>query len=279
VPRVPDGDGGEDLGLQGEGAVQGHRHQRREGARGEVLSQLLVAALLALAVPDKPLGRVSDYAHALTPREALELEQQLADYENGTQQIAVAIFPSLDGESLEDFSIRLAEKWKIGGKKNSDGVLLSLYLADHKMRIEVGYGLEGLLTDALSSRILREIMAPKLRAGDTAGAISDAVAEIHHIVTEGKTTLPPPSRASGRGDGLPTGLVIIVVITIIAIVVIGARAGGGGGGFTGGGGGWSSGGWGGGGGWSSGGSSGGGSSGGFSGGGGSFGGGGAGGSW
>jgi uncharacterized protein len=277
VPRVPDGDGGEDLGLQTEGAVQGDRGQRREGARGEVL-KFLVAALLALAVPDHPDGRVSDYAHALSNAERQKLEAQLTSYENGTQQIAVAIFSSLDGESLEDFTIRLAEQWKIGGKKNADGVILSLFLADHKMRIEVGYGLEGLLTDALSSRILREIMAPKLRQNDVAGAISDAVAEIHHIITEGKTTLPAAARNSRGPDGLPTGLVIIVVIMIIAIVVIGSRSGRGGGGFTGGGGGWI----GGGGGWSSGGGGwGGGSSpgGGFSGGGGSFGGGGASGSW
>lgn len=224
-------------------------------------------------MPDHPAGRVSDYAHALSDAERQKLEAQLASYENGTQQIAVAVFPSLDGESLEDFSMRLAEKWKIGGKKNADGVILSLFLADHKMRIEVGYGLEGLLTDALSSRILREIMAPKLRQNDVAGAISDAVAEIHHIITEGKTTLPPPARSVGP-EGLPTGLVIVVVIIIIAIVVIGSRSGRGGGGFTGGGGGWI------GGGGSSGGGWGGGSSGGgFSGGGGSFGGGGASGSW
>jgi uncharacterized protein len=154
-------------------------------------------------------------------------------------------------------------------------VLIVVFLDDHKMRIEVGYGLEGSLTDLLASRIIREIVAPKFRAGDVAGGLSAAAAEINTITTGGQTSLPARGARSGDSDaktGIGSGLVLFFIVMVIAVIVARRRGGGGGGGFTGG-----SSGWGGGGGWSSGDSSGG--SGGFSGGGGGFGGGGASGSW
>jgi uncharacterized protein len=224
-------------------------------------------------VPDHPEGRVSDYAHALTPTDLRQLNEQLQSYASGTRQIAVAIFPSLDGESIEDFSIRLAEKWKIGGKKNDDGVLVTVFLADHKLRIEVGYGLEDKLTDALSSRIIREIIAPRFQKGDVAGGLRAGLAEINAVISGGQPSLPPETRSHQSIAPFIAFLALFIFILVIGII----RRGGGGGGFTGGAAGWIIGsllsGGGGGGGWSSGGG------GGFSGGGGSFGGGGASGSW
>jgi uncharacterized protein len=152
-------------------------------------------------------------------------------------------------------------------------VLIVVFLDDHKMRIEVGYGLEGSLTDLLASRIIREIMAPKFRAGDIAGGLSAAAAEINSVTTGGQTSLPARAARSGDSDvktGIGSGLVLFFIVIVVAIIVARRRGGGGGGGFTGGSSGWGGGGW-------SGGSSGG--SGGFSGGGGGFGGGGASGSW
>lgn len=230
-------------------------------------------------MPERPTARVNDYAGALSQGDRARLEAQLAAAESGTRQLVVAIFPSLEGESPEDFSIRLAEKWKIGGKKNDDGVLVTLFIAERKVRIEVGYGLEDRLTDALSSRVIRELMAPRFKQGDYAGGLQVGLEEIDRIVARGETRLPPEGgrRGPSDGEGLVGGLVLFVLFVVVLFVLSRRRGGGGGGGgFTGGGGGWVIfPGGGGRGGWSSGGRS----SGGFSGGGGSFGGGGASGDW
>ena len=178
--------------------------------------------------------------------------------------MAVAIFRSLESESLEDFSIRLAEKWKIGSKKESDGVLLTVFLDDHKLRIEVGYGLEDKLTDAMSARIIRDVITPHFRAGDIAGGLTAGLASIHQVLVGQE--LPEPNRVTPhRETGGGFGWIKIIFYLVIILVVLFSRWRGiwlGGGGFNGGGGGW-----------------GGGGGGGFSGGGGSFGGGGASGSW
>jgi uncharacterized protein len=206
------------------------------------------------------------------------LTEQLRSYELGTtRQIAVAIFPSLDGEPIEDLSVRLAEKWKIGSRKNSDGVLVTIAIAEHQDRIEVGYGLEAQLTDALSGRILRELMDPRFKAGDFEGGLRAGLAAIDtatggHQHDEGRL----PARGQSRGPGIPIWLIVLVIIVIVSFIGRRRGGGGGGGGFWpgfflgGGGGGWSAGS----GGWRSGGGGGG-----WSGGGGSFGGGGASSSW
>jgi uncharacterized protein len=231
-------------------------------------------------VPPAPTQPVTDYAHVLSPDALARLNQQALSYEPGsTRKIVVAIFPSLEDEAVEDFTIRLAEKWKIGSKKNNDGVLVVLFLKEHKIRIEVGYGLEGDLTDVKSHRIEEELMAPRFKAGDWEGGISAALAAIDtatggHEHPEGKL---PARQSTDNGGGIPIGLIVFLIFVVV--IFIGRRGGGGrgGGGFWpgfwlgGGGGGWS----GGSGGWSSGGGGGGWSGGG----GGSFGGGGATGSW
>ncbi|MGZ3443618.1 MAG: TPM domain-containing protein [Polyangia bacterium] len=239
------------------------------------------ASAHALAIPPAPTQPVTDYAHALQPDAVARLNQQLLSYEPGsTRKIVVAIFPSLEGEDPADFTVRLAEAWKIGSKKNNDGVLVTLFLAEHRIRIEVGYGLEGQLTDAQSKRIEDELMAPRFKAGDYEGGLRAGLAAIDtatggHEHDEGK--LPVKQNGNDGGGGIPIGLIIFVIF-IIFFVIRRRGGGGGGGGFWpgfflgGGGGGWS----GGSGGWSSGGGGGGGWSGS---GGGSFGGGGATGSW
>jgi uncharacterized protein len=244
---------------------------------GAALAILVGAASVAhaLSLPDAPQGRVSDFANALSPAERDALEGQIAGYTAGqTHQIAVALFRSLDGESLEDVSIRLAEKWKIGSKQDN-GVLVTVFLDDHKLRIEVGYGVEDKLTDARSSQIIRDVIAPRFRAGDVAGGLRAGIAAIDTAIT-GRShdgEVPPPRTTPStreRDDGAPWWVFVLVFgfIGLIGYLTRNSR-GGGGGGWSGGSGGWSSGGW----------SSGGSSGGSFSGGGGSFGGGGASGSW
>jgi uncharacterized protein len=232
------------------------------------LISLLLAAQTAfsLQIPEKPTGRVSDYAGLLTNDQKVRLDAQLQRYEEATtNQIAVAIFKSLEGESLEDFSIRLAEKWKIGTRKDN-GVILIVFLDDRKIRIEVGYGLEGSLTDATSSSIIRNDIAPHFRQGDYYYGIEAGVEKIIEA-TKGEYKAEPNDEQKGTGW---KNLLILAFLFII-LPFFGARI-------------WAgrrryytvgSGGWGSGGNYSRGGSSGGG----FSGGGGSFGGGGASGGW
>ena len=111
--------------------------------------------------------RVHDEAKVLSQNAIDRLELRLKKYEDSTtNQIAVLLIPSLDGDVIENYSLRVVEKWQLGTKKNDNGVLLLIAVDDHKMRIEVGHGLEGVLTDALSSRIIRNEIAPNFRRGD-----------------------------------------------------------------------------------------------------------------
>ncbi len=130
---------------------------------------LMVASprLHALSVPARPDGYVTDKAGLLSLQARERLEATLADFEKKTSnQIAVVAFPSLEGESLEDFSIRLAEAWKVGKKTKNNGVIFLIFKNDRKMRIEVGYGLEGVLPDALAGQIISQVVAPYFRTGD-----------------------------------------------------------------------------------------------------------------
>jgi uncharacterized protein len=236
-------------------------------------------AAAALTVPPPPTRRINDYAGALTAEERQRLEQKLIERErSSSNQIVVAIFKSLEGESLEDFSIRLAQAWRIGQKGLDNGVIFLVFVNDRKMRIEVGYGLEANLTDAISSSILRDVVAPRFREGHIADGINAGLDAISQAIAG--TYKQPAPKAVNRGPSIDplTLLLLFVVFGGLGMAIIpslfyrGARRNG----WTGGGSGWG-GPYVGGGGWSSGGSSGGDS--GFSGGGGSFGGGGASGDW
>jgi uncharacterized protein len=247
-----------------------------------LLLSLWVVAVSALQIPPPPTRRINDYAGALTPSERDRLEQKLIDRERGTSnQIVVAIFKSLDGESLEDYSIRLAQAWRIGQKGLDNGVIFLIFVNDRKMRLEVAYGLEANLTDAISSSILRDVVAPRFREQHLADGISAGLDAIDQAIAG--TYKQPVARAVARPSIDPfTLLLLFFIFGGLAMAIIpsllyrGTQRNGWTGGRSGwggpyvGGGGWS------GGGWSGGGSSGGG---GFSGGGGSFGGGGASGDW
>jgi uncharacterized protein len=236
----------------------------------------------ALEVPAQPAGRVSDYAGLLSPAARARIEGLIARHEReSSDQIAVAIFRSLEGESLEDFSIRLAERWQIGSREHDNGVILLIFVEDRRTRIEVGYGLEGRLTDALSDRVLRQIIAPRFRAGDFDGGVERAVTAIIEII-RGEYQALPAEEGPGENplrDFILLALLLFLFFGLLPALFWGRMAGrrmtgsgqgwtwGGPGGF---GGGFGGGGFGGGGG---------GGGGGFSGGGGSFGGGGASGGW
>jgi len=133
---------------------------------------LAVPCLFALEVPKRAEGYVTDRAGLLPVSTRASLEATLRTFEEKTSnQVVVAIFPSLEGDSLEDFSMRLAEAWKVGQKNRDNGVIFLVFRNDRKMRIEVGYGLEGVLTDALSGQIISRVVAPYFRRGDYAGGV------------------------------------------------------------------------------------------------------------
>lgn len=143
---------------------------------------LLVALLFSVsAFAQKPVPelwnvRVHDEANVLTHEKIDQLEKQLKNYEDSTSnQIAILIINSLEGEVLEDYSLRVAEAWKLGQKDKDNGVLLLIAVDDHAMRIEVGHGLEGVLTDALCNRIIRNEMAPAFRRADFDGGVAAAI--------------------------------------------------------------------------------------------------------
>lgn len=127
---------------------------------------ILSAGLFALDVP--PLkARVTDLAGVLSPSQRQKIEEGLYLFESRTSnQIAVLIIPSLEGESLEDYSIRVTDRWKLGTGDKENGVLLLIVKNDRKIRIEVGYGLEGALTDLIASQIIRKDIVPYFRQGN-----------------------------------------------------------------------------------------------------------------
>src|SRR6478736_2188298 len=142
---------------------------------------LLLALFVALpavaqerAVP--PLtAHVNDTANLLSPAARAQLEQKLSDYEQKSgHQFALLTIDSLQGDALESFSIRVVEAWKLGKKGKDDGLLLLVANKEHKLRIEVGYGLEGDITDAFSARVIRNVVVPAMRAGKADSGLDQA---------------------------------------------------------------------------------------------------------
>lgn len=150
--------------------------------RGKLLIYALLISFSALAqkaVPELWNMRVHDDAHVLKQETIDALEKRLEAYEDSTSnQIAILILNTLDGESIEEYSLRVAEKWALGQKEKDNGVLLLIAVDDHAMRIEVGTGLEGVLTDALCSRIIRNEMAPEFRRADFDSGVTAAINSI-----------------------------------------------------------------------------------------------------
>ena len=193
--------------------------------------------------PAKPTGYVTDQARVLKDGSRLELEAYLADFERRTSvQVAVVTLPTLGGNDIAAVAVDLFKKWGIGEKGKDNGVLFLIVPADRRMRIEVGYGLEGALPDALTGRIMDEAVIPKFRAGDINGGILDGTKLLCKVI-EGKADIAPASVAL-RGQPWVAVLVLLVLAIIFIrdpwliffILASRGRGGhGGGGGFGGGG--------------------------------------------
>jgi uncharacterized protein len=256
---------------------------RRADLRGALIAAAVWAAAssgarAAAPLPPAPPTRVFDEAGVLSPGAVTAIDRRLEAFEReqGTQ-IVVAIFHRLpEGEVLEEWTNRVAQSWRVGRARQDDGAVLFAFVDDRQLRLEVGYGLEGALTDLESKAILDELLVPRLAAGDWDGGIAAAADAIVAAVRgEYRPDANTARRATGAGRHASCGEVAVVVVLVFVVLLLLSRAsrrgnwrsgGFGGGGFGGGfgGGGFSGGGFGGGG---------------FSGGGGSFGGGGASGRW
>ena len=191
-----------------------------------LLAAFAGTAAAALSIPPLPDHRINDFAGVLSTAERERLEEKLRSWEReSSNQIVVAIFRSLDGENLEDYSIRLAQAWRIGQKGLDNGVIFLVFVDDRKMRLEVGYGLESKLTDALSSQILRQVVAPRFREGKIGDGIAAGLDAIEQVIAGTYKAVPPGQgdRARGVGGLFPVALLLIVVIGIFSIVVSGLR--------------------------------------------------------
>jgi uncharacterized protein len=147
-----------------------------------ILSASFLTSLYALEVPVLK-SRVNDYANMLSPQTRYDLEAKLEQLEKSdSTQIIVLTIPSLEGDAIENFSIRVAERWKIGQKKLDNGAILVVSDKDRKVRIEVGYGLEGKLTDLISGRIISDIIIPNFKNNNFDQGVIDSVDAIISVV-------------------------------------------------------------------------------------------------
>jgi uncharacterized protein len=200
-----------------------------------VTNRLLFAFLLLFSFAAKgeiaipPVARVVDTTGTLTRENRAALERMLGEFEQRKgSQIAVLMVPTTGGEPIEQFSLRAAEKWKLGRNKVDDGALLVVAKDDRAMRIEVGYGLEGALNDATAKRIIAEVVAPRFREGDFFGGIGAGVDRMMRVI-DGEP-LPAPSRSAPAVSGdtfqlLPVLLVIALVVGGVLRAVLGRALG------------------------------------------------------
>lgn len=179
-----------------------------------VLLLLWSSGASALDVPALK-GRVNDYGNIISPSTEQQLDAVLGELEQtDSTQIVVLTIASLEGDSLEDFSIRVAEQWKIGQKSEDNGAILLISKNDRKLRIEVGYGLEGSLTDLTSGRIIRNIITPYFKRGNfDAGVASGVQAMIQAVRGEFKADTKPVRNERRRSSG--AGLFPILIILFL----------------------------------------------------------------
>ena len=196
------------------------------GMRGLAAVRVLLAlALLALTsahgyadVVVPPLkARVTDLTGTLTPDQQATLEQTLAAFEQRKgSQIAVLLVPTTEPDSVEQFAVRVEEKWQLGRKGIDDGALLLIAKNDRKLRIEVGYGLEGVLNDATSKRIIAEI-TPRFKQGDYYGGISAGVDRMIKVI-DGEPLPPPKARAQGSSGHFDLNSLLVIGFILVFVV-------------------------------------------------------------
>ncbi|MBZ6377615.1 methanol dehydrogenase [Pacificimonas flava] len=193
------------------------------------VSAALSAGAAAQDFPRVEDDHVTDAANVLPPQAERALEQRLARFEaESGRQFVIATIPDLQGYDIADYGYRLGREWEVGSEEEDDGILLLVAPNERKVRIEVGYGLEGVMTDALSSRIIRSEILPRFRDGNLpAGIAAGAGAVLEQLALppeEAAARLAEAEEASG-GRQLPFGLIWILFIVMFTVLPLLARAG------------------------------------------------------
>jgi uncharacterized protein len=180
------------------------------------LMLFLASSAHALAVPELR-GYVNDHANVLSSSAKTELERELRSFEKtDSTQIVILTIPSLEGEVMEEFSIRVAETWKIGQKGKDNGIIFIVAMQERKMRIEVGRGLEGRLTDLMAGRIVDLVVKPRFKRGDFDGGFLAGVSSLIDATRgEFRGDVSPPPAKKGRSSQLLTFLIFGGIILLI----------------------------------------------------------------
>lgn len=174
---------------------------------------LLTLPVLAQEFP-QPTGYVNDFAQMLSSDYRQSLEEELVNFEKETTvEIAVVTIDSLEGGSIEDYAVRLFEDWQIGKKEKDNGLLILIAKEDREMRIEVGYGLEPVITDGRAGRIIREQMRPAFREEDYDVGVKLAIGQIENYIRFGE----PPTGAEEVQEKAMASLPLIIFVVIILI--------------------------------------------------------------
>jgi uncharacterized protein len=200
-------------------------------AAGRLLAGAAASFLLAFAAlaadPAEPIpvpkltGRIVDLTGTLTPpeREAIAARLQAFEAAKGAQ-VAVLMVPSIGTETIEEFATRVTDEWKLGRAGVDDGVLFVIAKQERRLRIQTGRGVQGVLTDALSKRIVAERVAPRFKAGDFAGGIDAGVAAILKAI-EGESLPPPAAKATASTGVSMDSLENLLVLAFFVVPVVG----------------------------------------------------------
>jgi uncharacterized protein len=184
-----------------------------------LIALLHTLAALALVVAQgveipKYDGWVTDNAHLLSADQERSLEALMESYHAGTKHdIALLTVPNLGGQPIERYALEVSRAWKLGQAEISDGALLVVSKDDRKMRIEVLRGLEGELTDLLAGRIIRDVIAPRFKAGDFYGGLRAGIESINAAIG-GNYAPPAPVRARSQGGGIAVIMIVLLVVLL-----------------------------------------------------------------
>ncbi len=196
---------------------------------GLTLAVLMISSPLFAATVPALKGRVNDYAKIIRDSDEREIEEYLAGIEQSSGiQIAVLTMPSLDGDDISSFGIKVADKWKLGDKDKDNGAILIVAYAEHDLRIEVGDGLEGSLTDAKCGLILRNVIVPEFKNGNYSAGIKKGVMNMGAIATGDESAVSRSVREgedSSSNDLVPVFAILVWLIFVVGMISANARRG------------------------------------------------------
>jgi uncharacterized protein len=168
----------------------------------------------------RPAGRVNDFAGVLDASVEAEIDQLLADLERKTSsEVAVAVVKSLDGMSVEEYANRMFKEWGVGQAKQDNGVLVLVAPAEREMRIEVGYGLEGVLPDGLAGEIIREQFTPRFREDDYPGGIRDGIRRVVEVVERHQVLTPEELARFNESSSNDASLAVIIPFLALFVAI------------------------------------------------------------